>query len=102
MPDPFPWPSVEHHDGLIGHRILSGTGEDLGVVVGIEPDRFGRPKKLAFLEDGASAPRFVPLKFVRDIRDGVVKLAGPREGYHITRVSGHAFAQDETRFRGLS
>ena len=109
MPDPFPWPSADHDGrdvrartsdahvsasadacGLIGHRILSGTGEDIGVVVGVEPDRFGRPKKLAFLEEGAAAPRFVPLRFVRDIRDGVVKLAGPREGYHITKVGTSA------------
>lgn len=90
MRAPFPWPSSDDPDGntagLLGHRILSGTGEELGVVVGVENDRFGRPKKLAFLERGSGIQRFVPLRFVRDIEAGVVRLAGPREGYHITRV----------------
>jgi hypothetical protein len=74
------------HDGLEGWRVLSGTGEDLGVVVGIEHDAFGRPKKLAFVESEGDEPRFVPLRFLREVRDGAVRLAGPREGYHITRV----------------
>ena|SRR5438552_4510908 len=98
MPDPFPWPSAESHDGLVGHRLLSGTGETLGVVVGVEPDRFGRPKKLAFVEEGSGATRYVPLQFVRGIEDGVVKLAGPRQGYHITRTSAR-LSDDSTPFR---
>lgn len=65
---------------------MSGTGEELGVVIGIESDRFGRPKWLAFTEDATSPPRKVRLDFVRGVEEGVVRLAGPREGYHITRL----------------
>lgn len=88
MPDPFrsPSPEPEGRAGLVGHRLRSGTGEELGVVVGVENDRFGRPKKLAFVEEGSAEPRYVPLQFVRDVKEGEVTLAGPREGYHITRV----------------
>lgn len=64
----------------------SGTGEDLGIVVGVQLDAAGRPRKLAFRERTGDAPRFVPLRYVREAKDGVVRLAGPREGYHITRV----------------
>lgn len=70
----------------MGWRVRSGTGEDLGVVVGVQFDANGRPRRLAFHEEGLDEPRSVPLRFVRDVRDGVVSLAGPREGYHITRV----------------
>jgi hypothetical protein len=68
--------------------LLSGTGEDLGVVVGVQADRFGNPKWLAFQEDPESGlpPRLAPLKFVKSFEAGVVRLKGPREGYHITRV----------------
>jgi len=66
--------------------VRSGTGEDLGEVVGVELDASGQPRKLAFRERAGDAPRFVPLRYVREARDGVVRLAGPREGYHITRV----------------
>lgn len=55
---------------------------------GVENDREGRPKKICFVEHDGDEPRYVPLRFVRDIRDGVIRLAGPREGYHITRVRG--------------
>jgi hypothetical protein len=56
--------------------------------VGVQADRYGRPKWLAFLEDPASdlPPRLAPLRFVKSYGDGVVRLKGPREGYHITRV----------------
>lgn len=70
----------------MGYRVVSGTGEELGRVLGILNDREGRPKKVCFAERDGDEPRFVPLQFVRDIRDGIVRLAGPREGYHITRV----------------
>ena len=96
MQGPSPSPFSDHAT-LIGHRILSGTGEELGVVVGVENDRFGRPKKLAFLEAGATVARFVPLRFVRGIEDGIVRLAGPREGYHITRVTGTTAAEPLAR-----
>jgi hypothetical protein len=88
MHDPSTWsPSPSSREpGLLGFRLRSGSGEDLGVIVGVENDREGRPKKLAFLEDGARSPRYVPLRYVRGIDGGVVQLAGPREGYHITRV----------------
>lgn len=46
----------------------------------------GRPKKLTFVETEGGPVRHVNLRFVRRIQDGVVALAGPREGYHITRV----------------
>ena len=55
---------------------------------GVENDREGRPKKICFVEHDGDEPRYVPLRFVRDIRDGTIYLAGPREGYHITRVRG--------------
>ena len=65
---------------------MSGTGEELGTILGIECDRFGRPKWLRFQEDAASPERKVRLDFVRRVEAGEVRLAGPREGYHITRV----------------
>lgn len=54
-------------------------------MIGIEPDRHGFPKWLAFTEDGIHA-RKVNLQFVRRVEGDAVRLAGPREGYHITRV----------------
>jgi hypothetical protein len=73
---------------LEGARLVSGTGEDLGVVVGVQADRHGHPKWIAFMEDPASheTRRLAPLKFVKSFEHGVVQLKGPREGYHITRV----------------
>lgn len=67
-------------------RLVSGTGEELGVVLGVEDDRFGRPKWLAFAEESGAPARKVRLDYVRGVSEGVVRLAGPREGYHITRV----------------
>lgn len=69
-------------------RIYSGTGEELGRVVGVEAGRDGHPKHLLFVEeDGLAAyPRRVPLRVVRGVDAGGVRLAGPREGYHITRL----------------
>lgn len=67
-------------------RLVSGTGEELGVVLGVVCDRFGLPKWLSFAEADGAPPRKVRLDFVRGVRDGAVRLAGPREGYHITRV----------------
>jgi hypothetical protein len=74
--------------GILGHRVVSGTGEELGRVVGLVQDRDGRARKIAFLESDGSEPRYVPLRYIRSIRDGEIRLAGPREGYHITRVHG--------------
>lgn len=73
---------------LAGMRLYSGTGEELGVVVGFESGRYGEPKKLVFTEDGGLTRRVVPLRFVRRVDGDRVTLAGPREGYHITRL-GH-------------
>lgn len=72
---------------LAGLRLYSGTGEELGVVVGVEIGRWGEPKKLVFTEDGGATRRVVPLRFVRRVEEHGVTLAGPREGYHITRLS---------------
>lgn len=72
----------------MGHRVRSGTGEELGSVVAVVNDANGQPRKLVFVESEGDEPRFVHLRFVRAIEDGVVRLAGPREGYHITRVRG--------------
>ena len=69
-----------------GFPVLSGTGEDLGVALGVEHDRFGRPKWLSFQEEPGAAPRRVKLDFIRSVDEGEVRLAGPREGYHITRL----------------
>jgi hypothetical protein len=55
------------------------------VALGIERDRNGYPKWIAFTEDGVHA-RKVQLRFVRSIGSEGVRLLGPREGYHITRV----------------
>jgi hypothetical protein len=67
-------------------RLWSGTGEELGVVLGIESDRFGVPKWLTFQESPDTPPRRVKLDFVRGVEADGVRLLGPREGYHITRV----------------
>lgn len=77
-----PWPGIRSVQGL---RVLSGTGEDLGSAIGIVADRDGYPKWLAFTEDGVH-PRKVQLRWVRSVDGSAVRLAGPREGYHITRV----------------
>src|SRR5581483_12275748 len=52
---------------LEGARLVSGTGEDLGVVVGVQSDRRGQPKWIAFQEDATSEelPRLAPLKYVK-------------------------------------
>lgn len=76
-----------------GLRLRSGTGEDLGVVLGVLCDRTGHPKWLRFLEAEGAPERKVRLDFVRHVADGVVRLAGPREGYHITRLH-HAVHDD--------
>ncbi|HEX2021598.1 MAG TPA: hypothetical protein VHH36_02735 [Candidatus Thermoplasmatota archaeon] len=72
----------------MGLRLVSGTGEPLGVVDGVIRDRWGRPKHLSFREEGSGVARHVPLRVVRGVREGAVRLAGPREGYHITRLGG--------------
>jgi hypothetical protein len=72
---------------LDGARLVSGTGEALGVVIGIQSDRAGHPKWLVFAEAPGAAPRLAPLRFVKRFEPGVITLKGPREGYHIARVS---------------
>lgn len=69
-------------------RLVSGTGEELGTILGIEHDRHGQPKWLTFLETPHAPPRKVRLEHIRQIHDGTIHLAGPREGYHITRIHG--------------
>lgn len=89
LPRPLqPHPSLREgpFEGIVGYRVVSGTGEDLGLVIGIDHDANGRPRKIAFLEQPGDEPRHVHLRFVRSIGEGVVVLAGPRDGYHITRV----------------
>lgn len=56
------------------------------MILGIEHDRAGFPKWLTFLERPGATVRKVRLDLVRDIAQGRVRLAGPREGYHITRL----------------
>ena len=85
MHDPSTWASSPPED-LEGLLVVSGTGEELGRVVGIETDRWGVPKRLRFLEEPSGALRLVPLRYVRDVQAGAIHLAGPREGYHITRL----------------
>lgn len=65
---------------------MSGTGEDLGVAFAIARDRWGAPKWVLFRETPEGAPRRVKLSFVRGVAEGAIRLAGPREGFHITRV----------------
>ncbi|HET6403253.1 MAG TPA: PRC-barrel domain-containing protein, partial [Candidatus Thermoplasmatota archaeon] len=69
-----------------GLTLVSGTGEELGVILGVLCDRTGRPKWLRFLEADGAPERKVRLDVVRSVADGRVRLAGPREGYHITRL----------------
>ena len=71
---------------LVGLRLYSGTGEELGVVLGVQRDRMGHPKWLRFLEADGAPERKVRLDFVRRVDGDGVRLAGPREGYHITRL----------------
>lgn len=54
--------------------------------MGLVEDRDGRVRKIAFLEEDGGSPRYVPLRYIRTIHEGEIRLAGPREGYHITRV----------------
>lgn len=69
-----------------GRRLYSGTGEDLGVVLGVLRDRAGHPKWLRFVEAEGAPERKVRLDFVRAVDEEGIRLAGPREGYHITRL----------------
>lgn len=82
------WDSDEAAVGVdvVGLRLFSGTGEWLGVVTGVQDDRWGRPKHLAFVERDGGEPRRVPLRVVRRVESDGIHLAGPREGYHITRL----------------
>ena len=73
-------------DAYVGLPLWSGTGEPLGVVVGVELDRWGAPKHLRFVEPGSDVPRRAPLRVVRHVDEDGIHLAGPREGYHITRL----------------
>lgn len=68
-----------------GLRVVSGTGEDLGRALGVEHDRHGHPKWLSFTEDGIHV-RKVQLRWIKGVGVEGIRLAGPREGYHITRV----------------
>lgn len=56
------------------------------MIVGVEADAFGMPKWLTFVETPGAPPRRVKLEFVRDVDAQRVRLAGPRQGYHITRL----------------
>lgn len=56
------------------------------MVQGVENDPAGLAKWLTFLETNDAPLRKVRLEYVRDVREGSVRLAGPREGYHITRL----------------
>lgn len=84
-PTPLPWSPWPDLPDVTGLRVLSGTGEDLGTALGVVHDRHGHPKWLAFTEDGIHT-RKVQLRWVRGVTTGTIRLAGPREGYHITRV----------------
>lgn len=77
-----------------GLRVVSGTGEELGFAVGVERDRFGEPKWITFVEEDGLPPRRVKLRFVRSVGADGIRLAGPREGYHITRL--HPLTPDGT------
>src|SRR5687767_8648755 len=55
--------------GVLGHLVVSGTGEALGRVIGLVHDREGRARKIAFIEDDGGGPRYVPLRYIRSIRD---------------------------------
>lgn len=79
-------PPPEEELPYVGLPLWSGTGELLGVVVGIDLDRWGRPKHLRFQEPGSTEPRRAPLRVVRRVDGDGIHLAGPREGYHITRL----------------
>lgn len=67
-------------------RLWSGTGEELGTVMGVEQDRRGIPKWLTFLETPGAPLRKVNLEFVRGVDAQGIRVAGPRDGYHITRL----------------
>lgn len=56
------------------------------MILGIEHDRAGFPKWITFLERPGAPVRKVRLDLVREVAEGRVRLAGPREGYHITRL----------------
>lgn len=71
---------------MVGQRLYSGTGEELGTILGVENDRTGAPKWICFLEGPHTPARKVRLDFVRAIMPEGVMLCGPREGYHITRL----------------
>lgn len=94
-PRPLPGASPEARlafqpETLVGLTLRSGTGEELGVVVDIEEDRWGRPKHLRFREPGSDELRRAPLRFIRSVHGGAVHMAGPREGYHIARLGPRA------------
>lgn len=91
MAGPSPTPPEIHRwvepVAVEGLRVVSGTGELLGIAVAIERDRHGQPKWLQFVETDGMPPRKVQLQWVRGVGTDEIRLAGPREGYHITRLA---------------
>lgn len=56
------------------------------MVLGVLRDRMGHAKWLRFTETEGAPERKVRLDFVRHVDGTGIRLAGPREGYHITRL----------------
>lgn len=75
---------------LIQKPVYSGLGEEIGIVVGVEPYPSGFVHKLWVLEQASGGEpklRVVDERFVREVTPDRVLLKGPREGFHITRVT---------------
>lgn len=81
---------------LLSKPVYSGLGEEIGVVVGVEPYPSGYVHKLWVMEhgspDGMPCLRVVDERFVKEITSERIQLKGPREGFHITRVTSPAAA----------
>ena len=78
-------------DDLLSKPVYSGLGEEIGVVIGVEPYPSGFAHKLWVMERpalGEPVMRVVDERFVREVTPERIQLKGPREGFHITRVNG--------------
>jgi len=73
---------------LLGKLVISGTGEPIGRVVGMEVDETDRPFAVRVREHGPGDARFrvVELEHVHAVDGDRIRCKGPRQGYHITRL----------------
>ncbi|HWG91661.1 MAG TPA: hypothetical protein VNZ52_12505 [Candidatus Thermoplasmatota archaeon] len=78
-------------DDVLQKPVYSGLGEEIGVVVGVEPYPSGFAHKLHVREADpigtVEVVHTIDERFVKEVTTDRIRLKGPREGFHITRVT---------------